>query len=95
MQYLVSYRYTIVIKNFKDFTPFIVVIKYGLYSSSYTMHPCSLFYTLGFVYCTSLRFYLPSQFPLPTGNHEFVLFIFESTSFMNSLDWCVFFQFHI
>ena len=94
MQYHVSYKYTIVIQNFKDFTPFIV-IKYGLYSLSYTIHPCSLFYTLEFVSCTSLPFYLSSQFPLPTGNHEFVLylwvyFFFEFTSLVY-----FFFQFHI
>ena len=69
MQYYVSYRYTIVIQNFKDFTLFTVVIKYGLYSLCYTIHPCSLFYTLNFVSCTSLPFYLPSHFLLPTGDH--------------------------
>ena len=37
------------IHNFKDYSPFIVIIKYWLYSLYYTIYPSSLFYIQYFV----------------------------------------------
>lgn len=62
MQYLVSYRYTIVIQNFKDFTPFIVVIKYVIFLS-YTIHPVVILYIrVCILYFPALL----SPFPVPS-----------------------------
>ena len=37
--------YNIVVHNFKDYSPFIVIIKYWLYSQCCTIYPYSLFFT--------------------------------------------------
>ena len=46
---------------FKGYTPFIVIIKYWLYSTCCTIHPCSLFFCL--IVCTS---YLPVPLYCPS-----------------------------
>ena len=66
VQYYVSYRCTIYqFTIFKGYTPFIVTIKYWLYSLCCITYPCSLFYTEYFVPLNSLPLYCPSPFPFP------------------------------
>ena len=74
--------YNIMIYNFKGYNPFGLIIKYGCI-------PCVVHYIL-VVYFISNSLHLlilyphvaPPQFSLPTGNHQSVLFICESTSFV-------------
>ena len=81
--------YNIVIHNFKGQTPFIVIVKYRLYSLCCIIYPCSLFYTEQFVLLISPPRYCP--FPLSTDNHQFALCISKYASFLlYSLVCCIF-----
>ena len=54
------------------------IIKYLLYSLCFTVYPCSLFYTWQFLRLNPLALFCPFPLPLPSGNHELVLYIGES-----------------
>ena len=93
IQYCINFRCaTWCFTIFKCYIPFIVLIKYWLYSLCCAIYPCS-FLILCMVVWTSIPYtYLaPPSFPLSTGNHLFVLCIYESVSFLlYSLVCCIF-----
>ena len=88
IEYYMLQVYSIVIHSFKGFIPFIVFIKYWLYS------PCCTLYLLVYFGPNSLYVLVlyPYIAPPPaTGNHWFVLYICESPSFLlYSLVCCIF-----
>ena len=79
---IISYRCTIqLLKIFKNYAPFIVIIKYWLYSLWCTTYPCSLFYTEAFISLNLLPLRWPSPLLSPQGNHQFTHSIFVSLYF--------------
>ena len=91
--------YNIVIQYFVGYTSFKVFVKYWLYSLCCTIHPYSLlsylllYYIYGSLYLLIPYSYLaPTFFPLPTGNHQFALYICESVSVLYYSFLCFIFQ---
>ena len=91
--------YNTVTHNFKDYTPFILIIKYWLYLLGCTIYPCSLF-ILQIVVCTPqvptpVLPLSPSLFLLVI-DHQLVLYVFECASFLlHSVNVCSIFRFLI
>jgi len=67
--------YNIKIHKRKDYIPFIVIVKYLLYSPCYTIYPCSLLYTNNLYLFIPYPPHCPSL--LPPGHYQFVFYICE------------------
>ena len=83
------FNYFKIIMN--GYTPFIIIVKYLLYSACYSAYPLSLFIPG----CTSLSSTPMPTFPLPTGNHYFASYVCNSALFCYIQECVSFFTFHL
>ena len=73
-------------------SPYNVITIFLTYSLHCTIHPCDLFYSWKFVPLNPLHLFHPSLHPLPSGNHQFLLCIYESISVLLCLFICFVFE---